>query len=59
MVTVANVIRTEMKETFELYKKEMEEIHERQSKQLRTEAMWQWVILIAVALAALIKEIYF
>lgn len=55
---ISNLVRAEMKESFELYKKEMAEIHAAQRKQLRTEAMWQWIILIAIALAALVKEIY-
>ena len=58
IVTISNLIRAEMKEAFELYKNEIEEIHAAQRKQLRTEAMWQWIIFIAIALAALVKEIY-
>ncbi len=58
IATISNLVRAEMKEAFELYKKEMAEIHAAQKKQLRMEAMWQWIILVAIALAALIKEIY-
>lgn len=52
---LGNSLRKEMEETLSQYRAEMEKIHEQELAQMKSQALYQWLITIALGLGLLIK----
>ena len=55
---LAEIIRNEMRMTFDVYREEMDKNFEAQKLKMRHNALWQWLIFVIVVATAIVKDIF-
>ncbi len=53
---LSQVLRTEIKSTMTQYRLEMQALHDQQHRELKRQALYQWLVVIALILGVLIKN---
>lgn len=53
---LSQVLRTEIKSTMSQYRLEMQSVYEQQNRELRRQALYQWLVVIALIIGVLIKN---